>query len=562
MDETRTTDWQLTRTDWIWVTGAFIAYVLHALLFRGWIIDDAGISFAYARNLAFGHGLVSQPGVVPVEGYSNPSWVFLTALFWRLGVFHPYVTPKLVSALLVLASYWVLARTMRSILHAGRGVIVAVLLLLSVNTSFVVWTTSGMENALYVFLAVLLNHGALATAVQGGGRASRAAALGGVAFLIAITRPDGGLLALLYPAVLMLDRITPRPGRVSRPAGMGISLAVFLGAFLVFLAGFLFFRRIYFHDLLPNTYYVKGGNLLFNLKALLLLRPDAIGRVQALGQSVAGPLAVPLVGLLAAAAVHLWFARGFTRAHALALVGVLLTAGVYVLLPNDWMGEYRFATPFFPLFYGWALMLLAASSGRLPLRRQALRPLQAALLLVAVGGGLVLFAGRTRAYTREPDVPLAWIKYNYSDRFDGYAERLGIHQGSLMLSPLGASLFYSHLRIYDLAGLCDRTVARTVYFDRTRDLQAFHDYVFEKARPTFILTRQYFTSQTRLYEDERLARDYLPLLEYVDPWVERHRGKRVTSGAYLRRDVPVDPEQLARIQEELARTPLVFARER
>ena len=48
-------------------------FVLHATVFGTWIADDAGISFAYARNLAAGHGLVSQPGVTPVEGCMVPS---------------------------------------------------------------------------------------------------------------------------------------------------------------------------------------------------------------------------------------------------------------------------------------------------------------------------------------------------------------------------------------------------------------------------------------------------------------------------------------------------------
>ena len=49
--------------------------VAHALLFGEWIVDDAGITFAYARNLVDGHGLVSQPGLPPVEGFSNFLWM-------------------------------------------------------------------------------------------------------------------------------------------------------------------------------------------------------------------------------------------------------------------------------------------------------------------------------------------------------------------------------------------------------------------------------------------------------------------------------------------------------
>ena len=55
----------------------FVAFAIAAYPLSGWLIDDAGISFAYARNLANGAGFVSQPGRVPVEGFSNPLWTLL-----------------------------------------------------------------------------------------------------------------------------------------------------------------------------------------------------------------------------------------------------------------------------------------------------------------------------------------------------------------------------------------------------------------------------------------------------------------------------------------------------
>ena len=77
-----------------------LVFVLHVTLFGRWIADDAGISFAYARNLATGHGLVSQPGAPPVEGYSNFSWVLLMAVFFHIGLFHVVWTPKIVACIL------------------------------------------------------------------------------------------------------------------------------------------------------------------------------------------------------------------------------------------------------------------------------------------------------------------------------------------------------------------------------------------------------------------------------------------------------------------------------
>ena len=91
----------------------FALLVLHSLLFRTWIIDDAGISFAYSRSFAAGHGLVSQPGTNPVEGFSNFTWVMLLAPFFALRIFDPILTPKIVSLLLVLGSFVVIWKIFR-----------------------------------------------------------------------------------------------------------------------------------------------------------------------------------------------------------------------------------------------------------------------------------------------------------------------------------------------------------------------------------------------------------------------------------------------------------------
>jgi len=50
-----------------------VIFVINAsILGKTWIIDDAGIVFAYANNLANGYGLVPQPQAEHVEGFSDP----------------------------------------------------------------------------------------------------------------------------------------------------------------------------------------------------------------------------------------------------------------------------------------------------------------------------------------------------------------------------------------------------------------------------------------------------------------------------------------------------------
>ena len=66
-----------------------LAYTLHYLVYcilQPFFIEDAAITFAYARNLAEGEGLVPFPGAERVEGFSNPLWTFLIAGWYGLGI--------------------------------------------------------------------------------------------------------------------------------------------------------------------------------------------------------------------------------------------------------------------------------------------------------------------------------------------------------------------------------------------------------------------------------------------------------------------------------------------
>jgi len=80
-----------------------------------WNVDDAAISFAYARNLADGEGLVAQPGGERVEGYSNPLWVLLLSLWEVVGI-DGFVSSKIMGvlfAVLTIPLVWAIARWSR-----------------------------------------------------------------------------------------------------------------------------------------------------------------------------------------------------------------------------------------------------------------------------------------------------------------------------------------------------------------------------------------------------------------------------------------------------------------
>ena len=178
-------------------------FIVHALFFQNWIVDDAGISFVYARNLSKGFGLVSQPGNIPVEGYSNFLWVILLTPFFFFRLFHPIMTPKILSIVLIIASFFVIKNTLSLIIKREKYIILIILSLIAVNTSFVVWSTSGLENPLYVFLLCALFHQCVKFFISEKNTKKNAVFIGLLCGLIALTRPEGILYSVIFP-VLML----------------------------------------------------------------------------------------------------------------------------------------------------------------------------------------------------------------------------------------------------------------------------------------------------------------------------------------------------------------------
>jgi hypothetical protein len=521
---------------------AGLVFLVHALLFGDWIVDDAGISFAYARSLATGHGLVAQPGVPPVEGFSNPLWVLLLTPVIFLRLFDPVLTSKALALMLTAGSFFLLYRSLAD-LTGSRLAAALPPILLALDTSFVAWSVSGLENPLYAFLLVLLFR-LLVRERQAGPSPRRALLAGAAAAGIALTRPDGVVFCILYPL------LTPCVDRWQRALGR---IAAYAATFAGLFGGYLAFRFLYFGDLVPNTYHAKGTPMGVILTALLTLGPDMRELIADLLHSVAGQAGVPLTSALMAGCAVLAVRRRFRWLHGALLAFLMVSALPFLLLPYDWMGEYRFATPFHLFFFPWAVSVVH-SLGTMLAERFLLAPERrrltvAAAVLLIVGWGLSVFFPRSILFAATPTVPFAEVEEEFGRRYNHFADLLGLRSGSILLPDVGGTLWVSRLRVYDLAGLIDPTIART----READHRAFYEYVFATVKPTFIHTHHYWTLHSGLDLDPRLQRDYLPLHQRIEQWVvESAGGVPLRSGDYVRRDVAAGHEDAIRnIRQEL-----------
>ena len=370
-------------------------------------------------------------------------------------------------------------------------------MLLPLNASFVIWSTSGLENALLVFLvvlsAVLSLRAAEARDPDSPDRTARLhVANGVVSGLLALTRPDALAYAVAHPLVVLVRGVLRRDGRRVWPA-----LLRYASGFLPIFGGYLALRIAYYGDWAPNTYYAKD-------------KPSPLGLLDLpkLGDllfSLVGPMSGLLLFLTVLVVVLLAANGRLGARHGVLGLYLALATAVYLVLPVDWMGEYRFATAFFVFAYWFA----GEAAGTLE-RLDGLR--HARGMVAALGTGLLLATAvvhtdRANEFARGPIVPFARVAAFGGFGYNRMAEVLGHPQASLLTPDLGGTLFYSSLRVYDLAGLCDPIIARTLRADRS----AFLDYVFERVRPTFIHAHGSWAEWAALPDDPRFARDYLPV---------------------------------------------------
>ena len=467
---------------------------VHALLYGRWIVDDAAITFAYARSIATGEGPVLQPGAEPVEGYSNPAWLGLLVLARWVGLFDrgawfgmpDYVAfPKLLALVLVAGVFACCYAVASAVNRRPELVTVAAGLVTAAVPSFVIWTMSGLENALLALaaagLAAVLVRAVVADRLLS---ISTAVWCGLLAALAALTRPDGLVYAAAFPLAALLLLHRSDLARAVRVAALSVLVfAVPVGAYLAW-------RLVVFGEYLPNTAIAKSQGLPGVAAAT---RPGEL--VTYIGWPAA---------LLAVAAVGAALTPPGTRRRALAvlLVPLALAVVAFGVLAPDWMGQLRFATPVWPLGALAGMIAALLVGPRLVGRGR----LVAAVLAVgaAVVSGLVLIDA-ARAFRASPTAPLCLVAQNTGRAINSYAELVDVPDPVLLAPDIGGAALVSDLRVVDMVGLADPRIARLWAAGDTAGLR---DHIFEDVRPTFLTLNPDWARMTELPGDRRLLADY------------------------------------------------------
>ena len=243
---------------------ALLAYLAYISRF---FVDDAFISFRYARNLLEGHGLAWNPGE-RVEGYSNFLWILELAAIWAVTGVPPENAARWLSVAYTIATLGAMAWWAWSLPGLReRGLVWwMALALLCGSATFALWTSAGgLETRQFTFFVLLA---VVALTAHRGSRRGLAVASLSLA-LASLTRPEGPLIAACCFAWWAVQEAASDGKEPLGGGGVGAwALGVirrmdWRGAlwlalpFALIVGAHFLWRFSYYGEWLPNTYYAK-----------------------------------------------------------------------------------------------------------------------------------------------------------------------------------------------------------------------------------------------------------------------------------------------------------------
>jgi arabinofuranosyltransferase len=460
---------------------AALAAVAARLLTGPHPIDDAYITFRYARNLADGLGLTYNPGEW-VLGTTAPLWAVVLAAGHRLGATDLPTLAMAVSAVCDGLSAAMLVVLARRLGCTGWGAAL-VGLAWALNPMSIAFAVGGMETSLFVLLM-------LTTLVLAGRWPIAAAAAAGASTTV---RPEGALLAGAIVAWLWLSRC-----RAWRRAAIGAAVPMALGGVLM---------TVLYGSPLPNTVaakqvaYVPPGAL-DNVLALVLqagLPGWSTFVLSILPQGAAGVLALCGVASLS---VLVRKARPWRTSEwqAAALFGALYL-GFYALAGLRGVRLFPwYLVPLVPLY------LVSAAIGMTRLGRAA-RWLPALLVLWQLPA----------IDWRAPLLPAGYNLEREQLLFQvGSGLATSVPGNAVVAAPeIGALGYASNLRILDTVGLVSPTALR--YYplpsDQVTSDNAIPPRLIEDQRPDLVVALDEF-ARASLLRDAAFLRDYRMIESY------------------------------------------------
>ena len=512
-------------------------------------VDDAYISFRYARNFARGLGLVYNQGE-RIEGYTNFLWTVILGIGVKLGL-APDLLAKLLGAGCAIGTMWMLF-VLESRLRPLRGVPCVSPWLLGSTTIFMGYAVFGLESPLFVLLVLLgvwlfigeeeqqrkLPWSGLVFGAAGLTRPEAPLYLGlmmlllaGKAFLplrkwlLRSEEPERNRPTIVFACIAVIALLVA--GRLLLPpqpkiiVGLGWAVvgvaAVWLVAslprtllskgnllrgvlFLAPVSAHMLWRHSYYGSWLPNTLSAKTGNMGQQLSGGLRYLSNYVDHE--------GPVLYLMLFGLSAAMV--WRHRELLACAAIVVCGCLYV----VLVGGDWMPIFRFMSPLQPsifLLIGVAVRAIVEKHHKL---------INYGLLLLA----LLTIAQRAQKLQVDRNFIIEHEKFFWDHAAGGVSQWFARQAaqrgreatyGEIALGDIGQVGYETDMPVLDLLGLIDPVIAKLPGGYTHKIGRGFRDRFFDKKPRYFILISAqndcYHPSVTGsrvLYGDRRFAKNY------------------------------------------------------
>lgn len=438
----------------------FLAIALGvSLLFGGSTLEDAHITFRYARNFAEGAGVgVWNVGEPPVEGGTSFLWMLFLGIGMKLGI-SPFLLSKLIglsSLLGIIVLFGLLSRfaARRGDDQTSRAALAsAVLAALFVPLAW--YSVSGMETTFFSLLVALV----VVSVVEAGRNKAWVLVDSVVILVLVLSRPEGMLFGLFLALSKIFSGGNKGPARFAP-----------LGVFILSTFALQAYRLVHFGDLLPNTYYAKssGVGAGFFVEFGVSYVRDFFRNTWPIW------LVMPVGGLIA------WRRRDWTRPELMLALVVLVYFAYVIRVGGDPVSAFPLWRHFVHIAPMW-LFLSGAAISRLG--RNDVR----AVTIAAIVGLL------TAATTwRQTINPMSWLHplpgfaiQQPDNAYFDFVNRFADSKQLAAVSLAGKWGWYVPITTIDMLGLNDRHIAHFGTFGDALDSKTDMTYVMAH-KPTII----------------------------------------------------------------------------
>lgn len=234
---------------------SLIIVALYNYYLQPWTLDDAFITFRYAENFVEGKGIVYNEGEY-VEGYTCFLWLILLAGLKKIGL-DLLLASKVLGILFTFLTIFLASQLHKIISGTHWLVSVIAVLLMGTFGTFTAWAMSGMETSMTAFLIFLTF--LLFSSLISRDSKSRVGYffVGILSALATMSRPDAGII---LPVLAFCSVI-----HCYKEKRWSSSILIILGFSILFVPYFIW-RYYYYGWLLPNTFYVKVGSSIEQIK--------------------------------------------------------------------------------------------------------------------------------------------------------------------------------------------------------------------------------------------------------------------------------------------------------